>query len=51
MTEAGYAVARILQRFPSIELPENEVVKKTGKERQTITIVLSSSDGCKVNVK
>jgi hypothetical protein len=51
MTEAGYAVVRILQRFASIELPADELVKKTGKERQTITIVLSSSDGCRVCVK
>lgn len=51
MTEAGYAVVRILQRFPVVKLPVDEVVKKTGKERQTITIVLSSSDGCRVCVK
>lgn len=51
MTEAAYSVVRILQRFPVIELPADEVVKKTGKERQTITIVLSVGDGCRVCVK
>jgi hypothetical protein len=48
MTEAAYAVVRIFQQFPVIRLPSNEVVKKTGKERQTITIVLSVGDGCRV---
>ena len=49
MTEAAYAVVRILQRFPVIKLPSDEVVKKTGKEPQTITIVLSVGDGCRVS--
>ncbi|KAN0116903.1 cytochrome P450 monooxygenase [Hyaloscypha variabilis] len=48
MTEAAYAVVRILQRFPNIKLPADEVVRKTGKERQTITLVLSVGDGCRV---
>ena len=51
MTEAAYAVVRILQRFPIIKLPADELVEKTGKERQTITLVLSVGDGCRVCFK
>ena len=51
MVEAAYAVVRILQRFPVIRLPRDEVAVKTGKERQTVTIVLSITDGCNVSIK
>ena len=49
ITEAALAVVRILQEFPVIKLPTDETVVKTGKERQTITIVLSVGDGCRVS--
>ena len=48
MTEAALAVVRILQEFPVIKLPADETVVKTGKERQTITIVLAVGDGCRI---
>ncbi|KAH0537360.1 hypothetical protein FGG08_005839 [Glutinoglossum americanum] len=48
LTEAAYAVVRILQRFPIVKMPPDEVRVKTGKERQTMTLVLSATDGCKV---
>jgi hypothetical protein len=48
MTEAALAVVRILQEFPVIKLPTDETVVKTGKERQTITIVLAVGDGCRI---
>lgn len=50
-TEAAYAVARILQRFPSITIPPDQVVEKTGKEIHTIIMVLSIKDGCLVQSK
>lgn len=51
MTEAALAVVRILQKFAIIKLPADEDVVKTGKERQTITIVLAVGDGCRVCVE
>lgn len=51
MTEAAFAVVRVLQRFPVIKLPADEKVVKTGQERQTITIVLAVGDGCRVCVQ
>lgn len=50
LTEAAYVVVRLLQRFPEIGLPENEVVELTGVEKQSITLVLASAEGCKVSL-
>ena len=46
--EASCAVVRIIQRFPNLRLPPNYPVVPTGQEKQTLTIFLSSTDGCKV---
>ena len=48
LMEASCAVVRIIQRFPNIRLPPNHPVVPTGQEKQTLTIFLSSTDGCKV---
>ncbi len=47
-TEAAYAIVRIFQRYPNIELPEGETVESVGVEKQTVTLVLQISEGCKV---
>jgi hypothetical protein len=51
LTEAAYAVVRILQRFPNITIPSDEKIVRTGKERQTVTLVLLVGDGCRVEIK
>ncbi|KAI1139096.1 cytochrome P450 monooxygenase [Hypoxylon sp. FL0543] len=50
LTEGAYAIVRILQRFPSIQLPAGERVQVTGQERQTVTISLRAADGCRVDL-
>ena len=50
MMEASCAVVRILQTFPKIRLPPEHAVVPTGQERQNLTIVVSSADGCKVRL-
>ena len=50
LLEAAYAVARIIQKFPQLNLPDDEVVVKTGMEEQTVTLVLYCPDGCRVNI-
>jgi cytochrome P450 len=50
LTEAAYAVTRIFQRYPEIALPEGEKVEIVGNEKQTVTIVLQITDGCKVRL-
>jgi hypothetical protein len=46
--EASCAIIRIVQNFPRLALPPGVAREPVGMERQTLTIVLSSADGCKV---
>ena len=48
LTEAGYTVVRLLQQFPLVRLPMGQKVELTGVEKQTMTLVLSSTEGCMV---
>ncbi|OAL44042.1 cytochrome P450 alkane hydroxylase, partial [Pyrenochaeta sp. DS3sAY3a] len=50
LTEAAYTTVRILQRFHKISLPEGEIVEPVGVEKQTMTLVISIKDGCKVQI-
>jgi cytochrome P450 len=50
LMEVYYTVVRLLQAFPTIELPEGESVEPVGTERQRLTLVLSSVDGCRAAV-
>ncbi|KAH4054852.1 hypothetical protein HBH70_047010 [Parastagonospora nodorum] len=50
ITEAGYTVVRLLQRFPCIFLPANEKVELVGVEKQDMTLVVSIKGGCNVVV-
>lgn len=49
--EISYTIVRLLQAIPSIRLPagarESEPI---GSERQRLTLVLSSADGCRVEL-
>lgn len=50
LTEAAYTVVRIIQRFPTIKLPEDEVVELLGVEKQTMTLVMSLTEGCRIRL-
>lgn len=50
MFEVAYTVVRLLQTFPGIRMPRGESVEPPGTERQRLTLVLSSSDGCRVEI-
>jgi hypothetical protein len=50
LTEVAYTIVRLLQRFPSIALADGEKVEPVGVEKQAVTIVLRSTDGCKVKL-
>ncbi len=50
LTEAAYTVVRLLQQFPTIRLPASQKVELTGVEKQTMTLVLSSTEGCMVDI-
>jgi cytochrome P450 len=49
--EVSYTVVRILQTFSQVKLPVGEPNEPVGSERQRLTLVLSSADGCKVEVR
>lgn len=46
--EASYAIVKIVQTFPKLRLPPEIEKVGTGQERQNLTIVVTSADGCKV---
>ena len=51
LTEASFATVRILQTFANIRLPEGYPTDPTGQERQLLTVLVLSADGCKVVLK
>lgn len=51
LIEASYTVARIIQVFPWMELSAEETMVRVGQERQTLTLVVASADGCVVQLK
>ncbi|OBT67999.1 hypothetical protein VE03_01521 [Pseudogymnoascus sp. 23342-1-I1] len=48
LTEASFAIVRLIQAFPNLRLPPKASTDPIGQERQSLTIVVSSADGCKV---
>ncbi|KAL8942224.1 MAG: hypothetical protein Q9211_001491 [Gyalolechia sp. 1 TL-2023] len=48
LMEASCGIVRILQNFPNLRLPLDVPKEPTGQERQSLTIVISSAEGCKV---
>lgn len=48
--EVSYTVVRLLQTFPVIALPDGEKNETVGTERQRLTLVLTSADGCRVQL-
>lgn len=50
LMEVSYTIVRMLQAFSKISLPQEEPNEPTGSERQRLTLVLSSAEGCKVEI-
>ncbi len=50
LTEAAFVIVRLLEQYPYLFLPQNEKVVPTGQERKDTTLVLSSAEGCFVNL-
>ncbi|KAH8882468.1 cytochrome P450 [Thozetella sp. PMI_491] len=51
LLEVYYTVVRLIQVFPNITVPDSEPRVEVGKERQTLTLVVASADGCRVSMK
>lgn len=51
LMEVSYTIVRLLQAIPTIKLPAGETGKgPVGTEKQRLTLVLSSADGCRVEL-
>ncbi|KAL8691659.1 MAG: hypothetical protein Q9218_003159 [Villophora microphyllina] len=50
LNEAAYTIVRLVQRFSIIQLPQGEKVELVGVEKQTMTLVLSITEGCNVEL-
>jgi hypothetical protein len=51
LLEASYTIARIIQSFPMIDVPNTEPEVDVGQEKQILTLVVSSGEGCIVRLK
>ncbi|KAL9109660.1 MAG: hypothetical protein Q9227_005698 [Pyrenula ochraceoflavens] len=51
LLEASYTIARILQVFPNVKVPEGEPVVDIGMEKQILTLVVACGDGCRVTLE
>lgn len=52
LLEAAYTVVRLLQTYESIEMVEGkEFNMPVGQEKQLLTLVVASGDGCWVKMK
>ena len=51
MMEVSFTIVRLFQKYRKIVLPEGESNEAVGTERQRLTLVLSSADGCRVDIE
>ena len=51
LTEVAYTVVCLLQQFPVIELPVSSKVEVICAEKQSVILVLSSTEGCMVDIR
>lgn len=49
MLETTYMIARTIQRFPFITVPDGETLG-IGKEKQLLTLVVTSAEGCRLRL-
>ena len=48
LMEASYGLVRLLQEFPNLRMAPDAPKITPGREKQSLTIVISSAEGCKV---
>lgn len=50
LLEVSYTLCRLIQTFPRIDVPASEPHVDVGQERQTLTLVVASADGCRLSM-
>ncbi|KAJ5907749.1 Cytochrome P450 E-class CYP52 [Penicillium taxi] len=48
LVEASYTIIRIIQTFPELRLPPEASSVPPREEKQALTIIVMSAEGCKV---
>ena len=48
LTEASYGIVRLLQTYPNLRIAPDVPNVPSGQEKQIITFVVASMEGCKV---
>ncbi|KAI4260209.1 MAG: hypothetical protein L6R42_004163 [Xanthoria sp. 1 TBL-2021] len=48
LMEASCVIVRILQTFPNLRLPDDALIEPTGQEQQSLGILITSAEGCKI---
>jgi cytochrome P450 len=48
--EISVTIVRLLQACPVVAMPDGETIETLGTERQRLTLVLASADGCRVKI-
>ncbi len=51
LMEVSYTIVRLLQASSLMTLPAGEKIEPVGAEKQRLTLVLSSKDGCRVKIE
>ncbi|MCJ1366418.1 hypothetical protein MMC16_005546 [Acarospora aff. strigata] len=51
LLEASYVIVRLLQTFKDFEHDPMREIVEVGQERQDVTLVLASADGCHIRVR
>ncbi|KAF7714337.1 N-alkane-inducible cytochrome P450 [Penicillium ucsense] len=51
LLEAGFTIVRLLQTFETIDMTEKSFKLPLGEEKQVLTLVVSSGDGCWVRMR
>ena len=46
LIEASYTIVRLFQKYPRVEMGEDQTYEKTGSEAQKMTLVMAVGDGC-----
>jgi hypothetical protein len=50
LLEVSYVIVRLLQSFKEFDYSSAQQIVDLGKEKQDVTLVLASADGCRIRV-
>ena len=51
LLEASYAIVRLIQKYPYLEVPDGDSGAAIGDEKQALALVMTSGEGCWMTMK